>query len=229
MSNTPQLRSPAWYHLASAQRRLLGKLGFLDVPCPWHASEDAISITLPDDQTPTRASTNGDPILLVGSAEQALLDLAMQGKLPEGQPLCTITPCFRLGDHGSPFHHPYFLKLELGIFWTKNPPPMDQLLARATFLQDTARILHLVELGHEPTFGPQQPEGVRHFGDLEEVPLPDLQYGNIEIGSYGARRWKNFGEEPGISWAYGTGMAMPRALEALEALKNPSQGSPPAA
>lgn len=208
------LSSLAWSHLASAQKRLL-QLGYLDIPCPWHAALDSIQITLPEGATPTTAKTAARELVLVGSAEQALIDLALHDLIPEGQPICCITPCFRLDDEG-PRHHPYFMKLELGCFWRSSPPPFKHILEQAQTFQDHARILHLLELAHEPIQGPAQPQTIRtHHGWLRDVPLPDLQINGIEVGSYGARSWTSSNSDRFLSWAYGTGLAMPRALEAI--------------
>jgi len=204
-----------WTHLTRALQRYQ-KLGYLDIACPWNASAEATRITLPWGREPTKASTPNQEMLLVGSAEQALLDLALRGQLPDGKPVCCLTPCFRLDEEG-PYHHPYFMKIELGCFW-RSSTPFKQIVARAELFQDHARILHLMEFGQEPLLGPDQPKVVHtHHGWLRDVPLPDLQINGIEVGSYGARSWKSTDGNQFLAWAYGTGLAMPRALEALTA------------
>jgi hypothetical protein len=163
--------------------------GFQYIDVPWHASEKAISITVPGDSRITKINTH--PINLVGSGEQVFIDLMMQKKLTFGRYIC-VTPCFR-DDRIDELHGPYFLKAE----WISiNPKEPQMELAWCVFKS----------VGFFETY-------INVREEKKEDNTIDIvsQNKGIELGSYGIQSVSEVG-----TWIYGTAVAEPRLSLAIE-------------
>lgn len=157
--------------------------GFTEIPAAWHVPRETHNITCSD---PGRMFQLKDYGVLVGSAEQAFIDMQLNGRLPQGR-FVALTPCFR--DEGAArdaLHALYFMKVEL---YSTLPDAVeygerDDLCRHARNFMATRTALPVRSVPTE--------EGV------------DLEINGIEVGSYSRR---SFG---GISWTCGTGLAEPR-------------------
>lgn len=151
--------------------------GYLEIPTPWSVSEQAIRVTYPEGDVTSQGGG-----LLVGSAEQGFLELALRGVLPSGF-LVSAGPCFR-NDRVDPARcsYPHFFKVEI---W--GPFGADARLFRDA-RDFHARYVH--------------PHPVKRRISGEEI---DLEINGVEVGSYGSRRHQD------IAWSFGTGLAEPRA------------------
>jgi seryl-tRNA synthetase len=157
--------------------------GFTEIPVDWHVPPASHNITCSD---PDRMFHLKDYGILVGSAEQAFIDLQLNGRLPQGR-FVALTPCFR--DEGAGrdgLHALYFMKVEL---YSTLPDAvqdgeLNELCLRARdFMESQTRL---------PVLSVLTEDGI------------DLEINGIEVGSYSRR---SFG---GISWTCGTGLAEPR-------------------
>lgn len=156
--------------------------GFQYIEVPWIVPEPFVKITHPG---PFPFTT--DYGILVGSAEQSLLMLALEQKLQINQLYLAASPCFR-DDAIDEIHQKSFFKVELFVLGTEN---------HSDFLMNCAKTFFR-SLGLQPSYetsGPQQ---------------TDLCHKSIELGSYGVRQY-----DQTISWSYGTGIAEPRTSYAL--------------
>lgn len=162
--------------------------GFQRVDVPWTASREAIYSTLPVGANPVPYGSE----FLVGSAEQSFIDRRLSGELSQGRRYVTCTPCFRQEPVLNELYQPYFMKVELVVFsnvhWT------DEFRRTAfNYFDITARVGEAIEF-------------VRT--DIGW----DIELNGIEIGSYGFRTWQ------GLSWTYGTGLALPRFTVAMQSV-----------
>lgn len=207
--------------------------GYNFIDAPWHASPQAIGVTLPPgcNYTEAREAVAGRTaaLALVGSAEQSFIDLWLRGELPDRRPVVALTPCFRLADDNpSTCHHPYFMKVELGYFAAVWPSeraggrPIEAHLLDALSYADMMRghavslllrmeARRLVARQEAPVLRTRAVEGGRFY----ETPLGDLEVAGVEVGSYGARAFEDDSGST-VVWAYGTGLAEPRSSWAIE-------------
>lgn len=161
--------------------------GYKNVEVPWIVSRDSVLATLPDWAVP-HGLDNGTEAL-VGSAEQAFIELYMQGRLPLGK-FQTTTPCFRY-DQLTHLHSRHFMKTELIDTENTTPESLHAMITAAIrFFQSSG--------GAIPT-----------VAQLEKDECYDINIENVEVGSYGIRSYR------GLTWVYGTGLAEPRFTKAL--------------
>lgn len=154
--------------------------GYPEIPVPWIISHDAYYATKPSSVTDFYV-LNG---YMNASGEQSFIDLMLQGeKLTKH---CCITPCFRQEPILDETHHTYFMKLEL-IDTDVSKDNLKNMIdvAQTFFNQYTDTYILKTDQGEE------------------SVDIVDTK-NNIELGSYGIRRYKEY------SWIYGTGVALPR-------------------
>ena len=201
-----------------------------DLACPWDALSSTIAVTLPETASPT---VTLDGRSLVGSAEQRMLEWALDGEHLNVR-MAVLTPCFRWQDNTpATGHHPYFAKVELGMFKRCDDFGTRLAIIREarrdawSMLYDAKGAMRRV-LGCTPDeVSPDEVSPVEEYlsheragGWLFEWHLSDLQINGVEVGSYGSRLWvPNSAHLPrhlaaelgGIVWAYGTGLAEPRA------------------
>lgn len=179
---TALLRPIDWTLIAHATRFYKSR-GYTPVEVPWIIPHDVILATAPSWVVPL-ATAEGD---LVGSGEQGLLHLALQGQLAPGF-YQTTTMCFR-DDPVDELHGRHFVKCEL-MHLTENPTEAD----RDKVLADAEHFFRL----HLPV----ERQSLDHI-EPHQVDIVG-QHTGIELGSYGIRRFKD------VAWAYGTGCAEPR-------------------
>lgn len=159
--------------------------GFQYVEVPWIVDDEHVKVTYPKDIPLTHAFQTKLGTI-VGSAEQSFIHLADKGVIGEDQLLVTVTPCFRDYQPDDHTHRTYFMKVEL--FSSKKKFRADKLMIVAgEFFAKEGMILQ---------------------SKKTKIGL-DWEMNEIEVGSYGNRKWKD------ISWSYGTGLAEPRFSQAL--------------
>ena len=155
-------------------------IGFVPKEVPWTASGEIMNITAPPDGVVT--SSVG---LLVGSAEQSILECVAKKRLLPGK-IFAITPRFR-GEPEDDLHHKYFMKLELFQNKSVSMENLKVMIRQAqTFFAGEGLWANVVETG------PQAFDLV-------------CKISGVELGSYGIRTHALTGP-----WIYGTGLAEPR-------------------
>lgn len=165
--------------------------GFTYIDTPWMVDPAIASITCPDRRYHDMILQNNT--VLVASAEQGFLELETHGHLHDKK-YVSCGPCWRIRDakeNQDGFHHETFVKVELYVRCESD----HEAHRAAQELVNNAKLF----LSHDPVVV------------VTGVSSWDLELNGIEIGSYGARRHHN------IIWAYGTGLALPRYREALNA------------
>lgn len=171
--------------------------GFKQIAAPWSISAHVMRITAPPRATWYR---HQDGKYFVASGEQSFLQVIADGKLLPGR-YCCLTPCFR-GEVEDTIRKPYFMKVEL--INTKNPTEVavqEMLTTAKWFFEHSVKIpCKIVETV------PEKWDSV-NIGKTYDI--IDDRYG-IELGSYGLREHELVGR-----WAYGTGLAEPRASTVL--------------
>lgn len=198
------MNHPIDYSLISRAIDFYAHKGFKYIEAPWMVSNKAVQSTLPPGKTPFYCGGDfgvGNPneIALVGSAEQAFVQLMLDGKLPLGSHMAA-GPCFR-DDEVDELHQKTFFKVELIIVMDYAPPPEFAL----KMANDDAFVFFfdaVVQLGRW-----------RH-AERKIVKTEvgwDITMNGIEIGSYGVRSFE------GHHWIYGTGLAEPRFSMSLAA------------
>lgn len=165
--------------------------GFKRIESPWTVTKDVANIT-----KPAKALDHeiiGKNKVLVGSGEQSFLYLYLKNFLPPGK-YQTITPCFRdeVFDY---LHTKYFMKNELIVTDEVNTKQLEHVIQTAYkffsnyFSTDELCIVE-TSVGNNISY--------------------DINYKDVEIGSYGIRHCKF------LKWIYGTGVAEPRFSNLLK-------------
>jgi seryl-tRNA synthetase len=161
--------------------------GFTQIEVPWTVSQAISDITRPDGARDF--VLHDKQKVLVASAEQGFLYLALKGFLPPGR-FQAITPCFR----DEPFdvsHTKYFMKNELIV---TNESSHTLLVTLVTIAEEFFNL----ESPHDKPVIVKTDVGY------------DIYINNIEVGSYGIRT-TDF-----LTWIYGTALAEPRFGVALK-------------
>lgn len=151
------------------------------IEVPWLVNSEINEITKPKESKPfTVVELNKQ---LVASAEQSFLQLVYDNKLTSGKFQAT-SPCFR-DEVVTNKNRQYFMKNELIIL---NPNEND--------LKNTIHICFKFFKTIVPN--------LNNLTIVETEIGYDIEYNNIEIGSYGIRQTDK------IKWLYATGCAEPR-------------------
>ncbi len=191
-----------WESVGAAMR-WYREWGFRYVEAPWIVTERAVGATLPPGKSGYYLGhPEYSPGYLVGSAEQAFLQMMIDGQLRPGK-YFAAGPCFR-DDPIDDLHSRHFFKVEL----------IEVIDDLQTFSDvDDMSVYNLMAVCK------------RFFEDhtgLETKVVPtghmtyDLELAGIEIGSYGLR---SYGKH---RWIYGTGLALPRLDIAIKRCDTPS-------
>jgi hypothetical protein len=162
--------------------------GYQRIEAPWIISNSAESITRPENKKPFQIKDTNE--CLVGSGEQSFLYLYLKEQLPLGK-FQTITPCFR-NDELDYFHSNFFIKNEL---------------IRTDVVNESAL---LETIGNAMEFFSSYVGVLKDLTVVEKDNEYDINYKNIEIGSYGIRDCKF------LTYIYGTGCAEPRFSKSLK-------------
>lgn len=164
------------------------RAGFTYVEVPWVIPTRVVNATLPPHAVPCTVLTG--PWFrgcLVGSAEQSLLAMCLEGRFGPGS-YCAVSPCHR-DDPNDDLHGNHFIKLELMRILPEAPRNHSTLIHE---------MVEAATVFHAPRVPVQSLAIDAHQVDL--VTVPDA----IEVGSYGYRSHRD------IHWIYGTGVAEPR-------------------
>lgn len=179
----------------------LCRLDYVFVDLPWIVDKEHSDATRPstsrDFETPYGS--------LVASGEQSFLQLYFESRLtPRGMRPGYVgwTPCFRDEPQLDVLHRPAFVKVE----WFAPRVPLNY----GKTLQ--ARIYEQIGVFRDlATYC-----GMSYHDATENLELAstgedawDIQFGGVEIGSYGFRTFN------GLNYLYGTGLALPRFTQAI--------------
>lgn len=176
------------YKILSESVKYYGYLNYNKIEVPWIIDDDVDKITNPGKSLHIGRTKK----CLIGSGEQGFLQLYKDKKLLKGR-YQTITPCHRVEKTYDEFHLPFFMKNELIITDDVNSINLYHMLDNVSnFFKKYLPKIDCVETG-----------------DLSY----DLNYDNIELGSYGIR--EHILDDEKFSWIYGTGCAMPRFYQCI--------------
>lgn len=175
--------------------------GFKRIETPWTVTKAVSDITRPP-QAKDFEITNKNKVL-VASAEQGFLYLALKGFLPPGQ-YQSCGPCFR-DETFDNWHTKYFIKNEL-------------IKTDSTTENDLEWVINTA-MGFFSIFIPIEKLHIRKTWDQKfrcqsfdiEYKMNELEH--IELGSYGIR------ECPFLKWIYGTACAEPRTSNVIKLIK----------
>lgn len=177
---------PIDWSLLSEATKHYNDFGFKYIEAPWIVSRLAVNLTLPKDKRALTIGTADNTLgYVVGSAEQSFIQLMLDNKISNGR-YYTVGPCFRDEIIKNDLHFPYFMKLEL----------IDIGAGSINYVLNSANMV-MQEIGKCAIDIEKTSEGF------------DLTYKGIELGSYGMRKHEQF------TWAYGTGLALPRFSQAV--------------
>ena len=175
--------------------------GYTSIEVPWTVTEYVDNITKPADRVHYQLMHNKK--CLVASGEQGFLYLYLKDYLPKGK-FQTITPCFRDEPYDL-FHEKCFMKNELIITDDTSEKMLNKIIddARAFFAKIIGCSIDELQIINTST---------------DDTISLDINFKNIELGSYGIR------ETEFIKWIYGTGCAEPRLSKCKDIWKK-SQGT----
>ena len=176
------------YQKLSDSVKFYEKLGYVRIEAPWWVSPEIMRITAPKDCVKDYYLPNNRKCL-VASGEQSFLYTAAKGRLPKGK-YQTITPCFRDESIGI-LSKKCFMKNELII----------------TDRVDKDMLMKIIE--HAEDFFRTQVPDKNKLNVVSTDQGFDINYGVIEIGSYGIRSCEF------LDWIYATGVAEPRLSRAI--------------
>ena len=182
------------YKLLTKAVKYFRKQGFTQIEVPWRVSAEAVNATFD-----SNLSFKADDRFLIGSAEQGFLELILQNKLKNNM-LMSVSPCFR-NDVEDELHQQEFMKLELIYFSKFNITNMniEYIAFRNFVIEFITKKLKI------------QRERIQIVQTIENsIYSEDILIDNIEYGSYGIRKFKDY------NYIYGTGIALPRASIILE-------------
>ena len=169
-------------------------LGYTYIDVPWLVNEEAARVTSP----PAARQFDTFAGFLPASGEQAFIHMRLAGDLPDGMYVCA-TPCFRdesEQDLRTVQTRTSFFKVELiHILSTETQYPaiyLDRMVSMAKEF--------MFWEGVDVRIIPSLDEADRQTYDL----VAPYGQGQLELGSYGMRKYKDF------MWFYGTGVAEPR-------------------
>jgi seryl-tRNA synthetase len=191
---------PNDFELLAHVIKLYEKRGYSYVQSPWTCSRRATRATSAECSPAKLFAVNSvfhDD--LVGSAEQSFVQMSMDGAyFKPGRKLVTCTPCFRDEEHLDDLHRLYFMKVEITHVLARPDDP-EAYLALQRVIFDAKHVMTRLIV---PPLG-----GVIRQLETGENSY-DLNLNEIEVGSYGIRSFE------GLHWVYGTGLALPRFVQA---------------
>lgn len=197
--------TPIDYRMIADAQDAFEAMDYRRIEVPWVVPREIVLSTGGEEAARREALAYREEGLrcVVGSAEQGFIDLIRRRLIPAGR-YQAASPCFRQRDGDEPGHHPWFFKLELCSFRAGDTPE--------SLAQDALDVFHGV-VGI--------PEAYVTTATDDEADL-DIVCAGTELGSYGVRRvWGSLrspDEERYEKMVYGTGLALPRAQEVVDAL-----------
>jgi len=180
------------------------KRGYSYIETPWYVTKEVMDATKPS------FIKEGDDYYipkndkyLVASAEQSFLYLIFKGQLLPGR-YQSVTPCYRFEPIDS-IHRKVFMKNEL-IFVAQEDDTEGYLREQLQLTIEMAQLFFSKTIGEYPE--------IKEVYQEKSIVNFDLMFKDIELGSYGIRKYKNY-----ASWIYGTGCAEPRLSLAAKNVK----------
>ncbi len=204
---TYEISPPIDYRLLSEAVDFYKGLGYQYIEVPWIVKSVIASLTLKDRSRAYIVDSHTTIGELVGSAEQGFIDQFIKGVIPSGKKVVSVSPCFRKEPECDEYHFNQFIKVELGMgFFISSF--MDEVQLHTT-IDNSIRTF----INHANAFFDSKTdklvECVEVNGDF------DLMIDDIELGSYG---YRVFQRQDAIIWIYGTGLALPRFSQAIDAI-----------
>lgn len=188
-------------------------MGFKLIEVPWCVSKEVMEITAPPEVDIEKSYCPITEKYLVASAEQSFLQMMIDDQLEKGSYMA-VTPCFR-DDHEDSLHQKYFMKLELIITQPDDHLDMLSVMAnKASFFFD--KLVWQKQTTTQPHKQLIDCCTIKLTKDERSVISYDITFSDIELGSYGYRRYQRSNDE--FRWIYGTGLAEPRLSFALSQL-----------
>ena len=175
------------YNLLNKAIDFYSEKGYQRIEVPWMVTEEVDSITRPKDVKPFVVNEKNKN--LIASGEQGFLYLMMKGQLPPGK-YQTLTPCFRNDIHDFE-HSKQFMKIEL--------------INTISIVEGISEIMSASLEFFETIFDLKDLKFILN-GNTEY----DINFKDIELGSYGYRKYKH------LEWIYGTGLAEPRTSRIIK-------------
>lgn len=166
-------------------------LGYTEINVPWHVRAEVSDITCP---SPERAYETKlfEGEVLVGSAEQSMIQMGLDGQLEIDKYYVAATPCFRNEPILDRYHQKYFFKVELFYFG------------------NDYSAYHLIRCDADMFFKTLTDKEIVWIKNSEwNSTDTDFEIDGVEIGSYNYRSHGN------ISWTCGTGLALPRFTKVM--------------
>jgi len=195
-----------WSYLSKAIEFYKG-LGYKYVEVPWFVPMETIMITCPSLEMAYEIK-RGDA--LVGSAEQSLMQMSIDGRLEPGR-YVACSPCFRDEPVLDSLHQKQFMKVEL--FDSLNVDHREHQAWHGVFPGTLDVIAHAMNCME--SLG--MPRGLHHGLHVQETEQGcDIDVFGIEMGSYGQRTYMVDGKR--YDHIYGTGLAEPRFSGMLQTL-----------
>jgi aspartyl/asparaginyl-tRNA synthetase len=182
------------YELLAKAKVFYSARGYTYVEVPWIVEPRASLLTTTNEKV---FITTKDEHF-IGSSEQSFLDLSLKNELIPNTRYFSISPCFRR-DVPDESHSRWFMKLELYSFYHHGMYEFN-CKTYESFV-DHAYDLFFREV-------PWLKKKYLAIVSTSESTV-DINLNDIEIGSYGIRRFNDF------TAVYGTGLALPRFSYAL--------------
>lgn len=180
------------------------------IEVPWIVEPIILNSTKPVDAVNNFIYSGIDKDLLfegcfIASAEQGFIQKMIKGELRKNERYVSVSPCYRPRDNEKQYNQECFMKVEL--FHYGDCFVFDDMMLDAHKFFSSKIEKCDVEL--------KEREYNEFYKDLELRWPWDQE--NLELGSYGGREIKLFGEKYKIS--YGTGLADPRFTDAMRELE----------
>lgn len=176
------------YSIIADSNKFYEDRGYARIESPWTVTKEVSEITKPVGAREFQLVHENNKVL-VASGEQSFLYLYLKEFLPKGK-FQTTTPCFRFEKFDT-FHTKYFVKTEL-------------IQTDKTTEEDLIKVINDSWFFFAQYF----PAHHLHIKKQSNGSY-DIQFHDIELGSYGIRSC-DF-----LTWIYGTGVAEPRMSQTM--------------
>lgn len=191
-----------WNNLADGLNYYKG-LGYQEIDLSWTAPKDILMMTCPAEYY----IVNSEVGPLVGSAEQSFIALHVEGKL-NGR-YVALTPCFRK-ERQDLWHKQTFMKVELfsthpsyDEYRTLREHAFSYFEAQCVKNKIDEKKLVLCDM-----YDKSNPSNRTKESGLHDRYFSDINYNDIELGSYGLR--SSYLGDKKYKWVFATGVAEPR-------------------
>lgn len=167
--------------------------GYQYIEVPYYVNKDYSDITCPKFEFDKFILSNNN--ILIGSAEQAFLELALMNNLEKNKLYVSLSPCFRNEPVLDNIHYESFMKIEL-FYFNNNEKEIRNVFKK--FQIDAYNLFYIFLKRNDL-------ENKLKIWSIDKNNI-DIEFNNIEIGSYNIKKinTQNF------NWVCGTGLAEPR-------------------